>query len=69
MLVKQLKLLNKCTNYCSLHIYLMLTKFYKYEKIKYLIINNAFFLESLIIMLVKQTKAVLTTVEYIYMEC
>jgi predicted permease len=45
MLVKQLKLLNKCTKYCSVHIYWMLTKFYKfylyiYKDIKHLVRKN-----------------------------
>jgi hypothetical protein len=35
------KLLNKCTNYCSIHIYWMLTKFYNiYKDIKYLVWKN-----------------------------
>jgi hypothetical protein len=47
MLVKQLKLFNKCTNYCSIHItlYGILTKFYKchlhiYKDIKHLVRKN-----------------------------
>jgi hypothetical protein len=49
MLIKQLKLLNKCTNYCSIHIYGMLTKFYKchlyiYKDIKHLVRKIIYYL-------------------------
>jgi hypothetical protein len=46
MLVKQLKLLNKCTNYCLVHICWMVTKFYNkchlyiYKDIKHLVLHN-----------------------------
>jgi hypothetical protein len=53
---KQLKQLNECANYCSIHIYWILTKFYKchlhiYKDIKNLvqtnkILNNNIFIEK-----------------------
>jgi hypothetical protein len=57
MLVKQLNLLNKCTNDCSMHIYWMLTKFskchlYIYKDIRHFsktvltLHNNVFFTEK-----------------------
>jgi hypothetical protein len=51
MLVKQLKLLNKCTNYCSIHIYWILTKFYNchvyiYKDIKHLVRKNKNFYKN-----------------------